>query len=119
MRSVYIGLALGISLSAFGAQAQTPAQKYTWDGLGKGRESKCSIYRMHIELTAENGRVVGTFQQKDRPLRRFDLPTAADGSFSGQVAVSGGTMRVQGQLGASPEIKLTGYCDFGGALKSA
>ncbi len=117
MRSIYIALVLGISIAAFGAHAQT--QKYTWDGLGQGRESKCSIYRMHIELTAENGRVVGTFQQKDRPLRRFDLPAAADGTFSGQVPVSGGTMRVQGKLGANPEIRLTGYCDFGGTLKSA
>jgi hypothetical protein len=104
-------------LAAGTAQAQ--AQKFTWDGLGSGREAKCGTYRMHIEFTVQNGHAVGTFQQKGRPVRNFDLPVGADGKFAGEVAVSGGTMRVTGLVGASSEIKLTGYCDFGGALKSA
>jgi len=102
-----------------GGTAQAQAQKFTWDGLGSGREAKCGTYRMHIEYTVQNGRAVGTFQQKGRPVRNFDLPVGADGKFTGQVAVSGGTMQVAGLVGASPEIKLTGYCNFGGVVKPA
>jgi hypothetical protein len=106
-----------VGIAALAVQPAAAAQKYTWDGLGTG-DGKCSIYRMHVEFTVDNGRATGTFQQKSRTLRSFDLPVQADGKFSGEVTVSGGKMRVIGTLGASPEIKLTGYCDFGGPLKS-
>ncbi len=98
--------------------ASAAGQKYTWDGLGVG-DGKCSIYKMHVEFTADNGHAVGTFQQKSRTLRNFDLPLQADGKFTGQVNVSGGTMKIAGSVGASPEIKLTGYCNFGGPLTAS
>ncbi len=91
-------------------------QKYTWDGLGTG-DGKCSIYKMHVEFTVDNGRATGTFKQKDRTVRNFDLPVQADGMFAGEVNVSGGNMKIAGTTGANPEIKLTGYCGFGGPLK--
>jgi len=104
---------------AIGATAASAApQKYTWDGFGNG-DGNCPVYRMHIEVTVDNGRAVGTFQQKGRPQRNFDLPVT-DGKFTGDAKVDGGTMRVTGDVGGpNPELKLNGYCKFGGALKSA
>ncbi|MEO8560255.1 MAG: hypothetical protein ABI439_14385 [Rhodospirillales bacterium] len=116
MRLWHMALAAVLTLAAQTAQAAP--QKYTWDGLGNG-DAKCGIYRMHIEFTVDNGRASGMFQQKGRTMRNFDLPVGADGKFAGQVAVSGGTMRLNGVIGTSSELKLTGYCNFGGALKSA
>ena len=65
-----------VTLAAIGAAtlllmtqaAGAAPQKYTWDGLGNG-QGNCGIYRMHIEVTVDNGRAIGTFQQKGRPLQ--------------------------------------------------
>lgn len=103
-----------ISTAAFAA-----GEKYTWDGYGSGASNNCSIYGMHIEFVADNGRVVGWWQQKDRVVRNFDLPLGGDGKFAGKVNIGTGDMNVTGNIGASPEIKLTGYCNFGGPLKKA
>jgi hypothetical protein len=115
---VAIGAAVAATTLSLLTQAAGAApQKYTWDGLGNG-QGNCGIYRMHIEVTVDNGRAVGTFQQKGRPQRNFDLPVI-DGKFTGDAKVEGGTMRVVGNVSGSPEIKLSGYCGFGGPLKAA
>jgi hypothetical protein len=93
------------------------ADKYVWDGYGSGASNNCSIYGMHIEFVADGGKVVGWWQQKDRVVRNFDLPLGADGKFKGKVNIGTGDMNVTGSVGSSPEIKLTGYCNFGGPLK--
>jgi hypothetical protein len=93
------------------------ADKYVWDGYGSGSSNNCSIYGMHIEFVADNGKVVGWWQQKDRVVRNFELPLGADGKFRGKVNIGTGDMNVAGNVGSSPEIKLTGYCNFGGPLK--
>lgn len=112
-------LLAALAIGALGATAAAAApQKYTWDGYGKG-DGNCPVYRMHIEFTVDNGRAVGTFQQKGRPQRNFDLPVS-DGKFSGDAKVDGGTIRVTGNVaGPAPELRLDGYCKFGGPLKSA
>ena len=117
MRASIVAIAVA-TLSLYTQASGAAPQKYTWDGLGNG-QGNCGIYRMHIEFTVDNGRAVGTFQQKGRPLRNFDLPVT-DGKFSGDAKVDGGTIRVTGNVsGAAPELKLTGYCNFGGPLKAA
>ena len=40
-----------------------------------------------------------------------------DGKFGGKVSIGSNNMNVTGNVGSSPEIKLTGYCNFGGPLK--
>lgn len=97
--------------------AQAAPEKYVWDGYGSGASNNCSIYGMHIEFVVDNGRAVGWWQQKDRVVRPFDLPIGADGKFGGKVNIGSNDMNVVGNVGSSPEIKLTGYCNFGGPLK--
>ncbi|MGE0153020.1 MAG: hypothetical protein AB7R90_10400 [Reyranellaceae bacterium] len=97
--------------------AAQAADKYVWDGYGTGSYSNCFVYGMHIEFTVENGRAVGWWQQKDRVVRNFDLPLGSDGSFTGKVNLGPADMNIKGNVGSSPEIRLTGYCNFGGPLK--
>jgi hypothetical protein len=97
--------------------AHAAPEKYVWDGYGSGASNNCAIYGMHIEFVVDNGRAVGWWQQKDRVVRPFDLPVGADGKFGGKVSIGTNNMNVVGNVGSSPEIKLTGYCDFGGPLK--
>lgn len=108
---------LTTALVLLASSAVAAPEKYTWDGYGSGASNNCSIYGMHIEFVADNGRVVGWWQQKDRVVRNFDLPLGSDGKFGGKVNIGTGDMNVTGNVGASPEIKLTGYCNFGGPLK--
>jgi len=100
----------------FAVNAAQAADKYVWDGYGSGSSNNCSIYRMHIEFEAANGRAVGWWQQKDRVVRNFDLPLNGD-QFGGKVSIGENNMQVKGNVGSNPEIKLTGYCNFGGPLK--
>ena len=107
-------VAAAILLSGLPAQA---AEKYAWDGYGSGSYSKCAIYGMHIEFTVENGTATGWWQQHGRVVREFRFPVAADGSFTGKVNIGPSDMNVAGNVGANPEIKLRGYCNFGGPAK--
>jgi len=104
------------AIVAFGHPVQA-AEKYTWDGYGSGSYSKCAIYGMHIEFVVEKGIAKGWWQQKDRVVREFSFPVAADGSFAGKVNIGPADMNVTGNVGASPDIKLRGYCNFGGPAK--
>ena len=113
MRLIIAGVTTALLLAAGAAHA---ADKYTWDGYGTGSSNNCSIYQMHIEFEVQSGRVVGWWLQKDRVVRKFDLPLAGD-QFGGKVNIGTGDMNVKGNIGSSPEIRLTGYCNFGGPLK--
>ena len=113
MRSTIVG-AVALLLTSSSAMA---ADKYAWDGYGTGSSNNCFVYGMHIEFVVENGRAVGWWQQKDRVVRNFDLPLGADGKFGGKINIGPADMNVAGNVGSSPEIKLTGYCNFGGPLK--
>ncbi len=104
-------------LSSACVTAAAAADKYTWDGYGTGTYSKCFTYGMHIEFVVEGGMAKGWWQQKDRVVRPFELPVGADGSFAGKIDIGPADMNVSGSVGASPEIKLRGYCNFGGPLK--
>ena len=110
-----LGIAAATAL-LLGTTAVQAAGKYTWDGYGTGSYNNCFVYQMHIEFVVENGRAVGWWQQKDRVVRNFDLPLAGD-QFSGKINIGPADMHVKGNIGANPEIRLNGYCNFGGPLK--
>ena len=112
-------LALAAAFALTASLAQAAPQNFTWDGYGTAGGSKCPTYALHLELTADNGRVVGWWQQKGREVRKFDLPMAGDGKFGGVVKIGSEDMNVAGMIGANSEIKLHGYCDFGGPLKKS
>jgi len=94
--------------------------KYTWTGYGKNvpQTNKCPTYKMQIDVTVANGRVVGLFQQEGRTQRNFNLPLLPDGSFKGEARLDANTIAVSGRIsGESGEILLYGYCEFRGTLK--
>ena len=113
MKLTIVAATAALVLAAGVAQA---AEKYVWDGYGSGSSNNCSIYQMHIEFEVQRGRAVGWWLQKDRVVRNFDLPLSGE-QFSGKVNIGTGDMNVKGNIGSSPEIRLTGYCNFGGPLK--
>jgi hypothetical protein len=110
-------LGLGLAFAAGAAHADDPKLAFT--GTGKG-EGHCFKYEMHVEMTLQAGKVVGTFQQKGRSKYQFSFPTGGDGSFTGVVPISNGNkMTLAGTASATGgSIKMTGYCNFGGALKT-
>ncbi|HUN50582.1 MAG TPA: hypothetical protein VMU42_05675 [Candidatus Sulfotelmatobacter sp.] len=109
-----VALVAGLALA--GAVRADDA-KLAFTGMGKG-EGHCFKYEMHVELTVQGDKVVGTFQQKGRKQYAFTFPAGADGSFTGVVPVSNGNkMTLTGTATpAGGSIKMTGYCNFAGAL---
>lgn len=117
VRSLRGGSVLGTFLLAGAAVAQPVA--YSWDGMGVGvaGSSKCATYKMKIELTVEGNKVKGSFQQDNRPERRFEATADADGMYRAKAALEEGTLDVTGSIkDANPTIVLDGYCKFGGKL---
>ena len=109
--------ALVVGLVLAGGTVQADDTKLAFTGTGKG-EGHCFKYEMHVEVTLQGDKVVGTFQQKGRRQYAFTFPAGADGGFTGVVPISNGNkMTLNGS--ATPtggSIKMTGYCNFGGAL---
>ena len=117
MRNVVLGVLCG-GLTLMSQTAWSETTKLTWDGFGSGRNAKCGVYAMHINVLVDSGRVHGDWQQKGRTVRHFDFPLGADGSFMGKVDISTGTIQVKGSVQpGGGTISLHGYCDFGGPLK--
>jgi len=119
MRRSIICLAAASLLLAGAADAQQA--KYNWTGYGRGtvQTPNCGKYKMTIDVTVNNGRAIGLFQQEGRTQRNFDIPIQANGGFKGQAIVGDGNkMSVTGKIsGDSGEILLDGYCKFGGTLR--
>ena len=114
MRLAFVAIAAALCASA----ALAAPQSYSWDGYGTGAGA-CTRYKFHVEFVADGGKVAGFWQQKDREVRKFDLPLQADGKFAGKVNIGTGDMQVSGTVAGTASIKLSGYCDFGGPLKKA
>jgi hypothetical protein len=106
------------ALAAIGpAQAQTAA--YTWTGMGTNvaGSSKCSTYKMTIDVTVEGKTVKGVFHQQGRDERHFEAALDAKGAFKTKAQVSGGTMNVSGTISDKEgRVLLDGYCKFEGKL---
>ena len=113
----YVGAVAGVLLAG-AAMAQTSA--YTWTGYGTNvpGSSKCSTYKMSINVTVEGNRVKGRFQQEGRPERQFEAAKDGGGVFKTKAEVGGGgSMDVSGSVkDGDSKILLDGYCKFGGPL---
>jgi len=116
MRSVVTAALLGLFLAAGAAQAQQAA--YVWTGMGTNvpNSSKCTSYKMTIDVTVEGNAVKGQFQQEGRDQRHFEAVADANGAFKTKAVVGGGgSMDVVGSI-KDGTVVLDGYCKFGGKL---
>jgi hypothetical protein len=99
------------------AVAHADGEKLAFTGGGSGT-GHCFKYQMHVEMTLQGDKVVGTLQQKGRSLYKFSLAKDASGKFAGDVPISNGNkLALTGT--AAPDggsIKMTGYCNFSGKL---
>jgi len=104
--------------AAGGAEAQVPQTAYSWIGMGTGSGSKCSTYKMEIDVTVEGSSVKGLFQQQGREQRHFEAVADAKGAFKTKATVGGGgSMDVSGSIkDGDSNVVLDGYCKFGGKL---
>jgi hypothetical protein len=110
----------GTLLALMGAAAaQAAPVAYTWTGMGVSvpGTSKCSTYRMTIDVTVDGSAVKGTFRQQGRDPRDFAATLDGKGVFKTSATLDGGNMDVTGVLSDSENsILLDGYCKFGGKL---
>jgi hypothetical protein len=105
-------------LSAEAAWAQQA--HYSWTGMGTSvaGSSKCSTYKMTIDITVDGDKVRGRFQQQGRDQRHFEATKDANGLFKTRAVVGdGNSMDVSGSLeDGNSTVVLDGYCKFGGTL---
>ena len=117
LKRAIVGVAAGL-LFAGAASAQPVV--YTWTGYGKNvpGSSKCSSYKMVIDVTVDGDSVKGKFQQDGRPARTFETTLGKNGAIKTAAMVGGGGMMdVIGQIkDGDSKIKLYGYCEFEGLL---
>src|SRR6266478_4135567 len=99
------------------AYAQSAA--YTWTGMGTNvsSSSKCSTYKMTIDVTVDGKAVKGIFHQQGRDERHFEATLNDKGLFKTKAQVAGGTMDVTGTISdKESRVLLDGYCKFEGKL---
>ena len=116
MKSFAIAFILGSFASIGAAEAQQGA--YVWTGMGTNvlGSSKCTSYKMEIDVTVEGNAVKGQFQQEGRDQRHFEAVADANGAFKTKAQVGGGnSMDVAGSI-KDGTVVLDGYCKFGGKL---
>ena len=118
LKGAVVGAMVGLVVAGT-ASAQPVA--YTWTGYGKNvpGASKCTSYKMVIDVTVDGDSVKGRFQQDGRPERTFETTLGKNGAIKTAAMVGGGGMMdVTGQIKDSEaKIKLYGYCEFEGVLK--
>jgi hypothetical protein len=93
---------------------------YTWTGYGINvpGASKCTTYKMTINVTVDGKNVKGTFQQEGRPERTFETTLDKKGGIKTAAMVGGGGMMdvVASFEEGKAKIALDGYCKFEGPL---
>ena len=117
MRKFILAGAVAALLPGGEAYAQTAA--YTWTGIGTNvaGSSKCSAYKMTIDITVAGKAVKGIFHQQGRDERRFEATLNDKGLFKTKAQVGGGTMDVSGAISdKESKVLLDGYCKFEGKL---
>jgi hypothetical protein len=101
--------------TAFAQQAM-----YTWTGYGQNvaGASKCTGYKMTINVTVEGNAVKGNFQQEGRDARHFEATLGQGGVFKTKAVVGGGNqMDVTGTIAdGGSKVLLDGYCKFDAKL---
>ena len=113
MRKLIPAGAVAALLLGGAAYAQTAA--YTWTGIGTNvaGSSKCSTYKMTIDVTVDGKAVKGIFHQQGRDERRFEATLNDKGLFKTKAQVAGGTMDVSGIISdKESRVLLDGYCKF-------
>jgi hypothetical protein len=118
MKSFAIAFILGSFACIGAALAQQAA--YSWTGLGTNvpNSSKCTSYKMTIDVTVQGSAVKGDFQQEGREQRHFEAVADANGAFKTKAQLgAGNSMDVTGSVkDGSSSVVLDGYCKFGGKL---
>lgn len=103
-----------------GTAAEAQQTNYVWTGMGTNvpGSSKCTGYKMTIDVTVDGSAVKGNFQQEGRDARHFEATADGNGVFKTKATVGGGgTMDVAGSLKpGDSKVMLDGYCKFGGPL---
>ena len=118
MQKLAAAAAFAVLLIAGAAQAQPVVYTWTGSGMNVPGNSKCTKYKMTINVTVDGKNVKGTFQQEGRPERNFEATLDENGGIKTTAKVGGGhTMDVVGSVkeGAA-KIMLNGYCNFEGPL---
>jgi hypothetical protein len=116
-KAIVAGVVAG-ALFAGAAWAQQAA--YTWTGYGQNvlGSSKCTGYKMTINVTVEGTAVKGQFQQEGRDQRHFEATLGQGGVFKTKAVVGGGNqMDVTGTIkDGESKVLLDGYCKFDAKL---
>lgn len=103
-----------------GTAAEAQSTHYNWTGTGTNvaGSSKCTGYKMTIDVTVDGNSVKGDFQQEGRDSRHFEATADGNGVFKTKAMVGGGnSMDVSGSLKpGDTKVVLDGYCKFGGPL---
>lgn len=116
IRTFATGVALTVLAASLPAQAQQVAYSGTTMGTKGGPDgsSKCSTYKMDIDVTVDGAAVKALFQQQGRDQRHFEATVGAGGAFKTKAVVGGGnSMDVSGMIGDKDgRVLLDGYCKF-------
>ncbi len=93
---------------------------YTWSGMGTNvpGSSKCSTYRMTVDVMVDGNTIRGALKQQGRPERAFEATKDASGAFKAKVQLAAdNTMDVTGTVSDKESwVLLDGYCKFQGKL---
>ncbi len=115
----FIAAGTATALLIAGAAAAEPVA-YTWTGMGTNvaSSSKCSTYKMTIDVTVDGKAVKGVFLQQGRAERHFEGTLNDKGLFKTKAKLDGGsTMDVTGTISDKENrVLLDGYCKFEGKL---
>ena len=109
-----------LSTLLFAATAYAAPTAYTWTGMGINvpGSSKCTKYKMTIDVTVDGTSVKGRFQQEGRPERHFEATLDAKGAIKTKAKLGGGsTIDVTGVISdKESHVLLDGYCKFDAKL---
>jgi hypothetical protein len=113
-------IAAAMMMAVLTAGTAYAASAYTWTGMGTNVQgsSKCTTYKMTINVTVDGTSVKGQFQQQGRDERHFEATLDGKGVFKTKAQVGGGgSMDVSGTISdAGGQVLLDGYCKFQGKL---
>jgi hypothetical protein len=116
-KAIAVGMVMAF---VFAGAAYAEPVSYTWTGMGVSvpGSSKCSTYRMTIDVTVDGKSVTGVLKQQGRETRQFETKADANGIFKAKVQLGDdNSMNVTGVItGNDGRVLLDGYCKFEGKL---
>jgi hypothetical protein len=113
-----VAVAFAALLLAGAAHAQQAVYTWTGYGLNVAGSSKCTGYKMTIDVTVTGTAVKGLFQQEGRDQRHFEATLGQGGVFKTKAVLgSGNSMDVTGTIkDGDTKVLLYGYCKFDAKL---